>query len=55
MIDKDEFAEMMEQDSFDTAEYLRRKSDDREYRSELKSEYPEQRIHKSSQKHFERG
>ena len=54
-IDEEELKEMMEQDNFDTAEYLRRKCDDENYKNDLNAEYPEQRIHSSSQKHFERG
>lgn len=38
-----------------TAEILRRRRDDEDYRNDLREEYPESRIRRSSQKHFERG
>lgn len=36
-----------------TAEILRRKCDDKNYRDDLRAEYPERRIRKSSSRHFE--
>lgn len=39
----------------DTAEILRRRRDDEDCRNDLREEYPEPRIRRSNQKHFERG